>query len=37
MKGTKLVKIAGAGHLANIENPDAFNKALVEFCDPLPA
>ena len=37
VKGTKLVKIAGAGHLANIENPDAFNKALVEFCDPLPA
>jgi len=37
VKGAKLVKVPNAGHLANIENPAAFDKALVEFCDPLPA
>lgn len=35
--GAKLVKIAGAGHLANLENPEAFNRALVEFADSLAA
>jgi pimeloyl-ACP methyl ester carboxylesterase len=37
VKGAKLVKIPGAGHLANIENPDAFNAALTAFVDGLPA
>ncbi len=37
VKGAKLVKVPNAGHLSNIENPDAFNKAFVEFCDGLPA
>jgi pimeloyl-ACP methyl ester carboxylesterase len=31
VKGAKLVEIAGAGHLPNLETPDAFNQALVEF------
>ena len=37
VKRAKLVKVPNAGHLSNIENPEAFNKALVEFCDALPA
>jgi pimeloyl-ACP methyl ester carboxylesterase len=37
VKGAKLVKVPDAGHLANIENPDAFNAALLAFVDPLPA
>lgn len=37
VKGARLVKVPGAGHLANIENPDAFNAALTAFVDGLPA
>ena len=37
IKGAKLVKIAGAGHLPNIENPGAFTKVLEEFLAGLPA
>jgi pimeloyl-ACP methyl ester carboxylesterase len=37
VKGAKLVRIPGAGHLANLENPEAFNRAISEFVDPLPA
>jgi pimeloyl-ACP methyl ester carboxylesterase len=37
VKGAKLVKIPDAGHLPCIENPEAFNKALLAFVDPLPA
>jgi pimeloyl-ACP methyl ester carboxylesterase len=37
VKGAKLVKVPGAGHLANIENPEAFNAALTAFVDGLPA
>ncbi|HUL58139.1 MAG TPA: alpha/beta fold hydrolase [Anaeromyxobacteraceae bacterium] len=37
VKGAKLVKVPGAGHLANIENAEAFNAALVPFLDGLPA
>jgi pimeloyl-ACP methyl ester carboxylesterase len=37
VKGAKLVRIPGAGHLANLENPDAFNAALAEFLGGLPA
>jgi pimeloyl-ACP methyl ester carboxylesterase len=33
--GAKLVKIKGAGHLANLENVEAFNRALVEFVEGL--
>ena len=36
VKGAKLVKVPGAGHLPNIENPEAFNKALLEFIGRLP-
>jgi pimeloyl-ACP methyl ester carboxylesterase len=36
-KGAKLVRIPGAGHLSNVESPDAFNRALSEFMDGLPA
>ncbi len=35
--GAKLVKLPGAGHLANLESPEAFNRALVEFVDGLAA
>lgn len=31
IKGATLVKIPGAGHLAPMEAPDAFNKALLDF------
>jgi pimeloyl-ACP methyl ester carboxylesterase len=31
VKGARLVEIPGAGHLPNLETPDAFNQALVEF------
>ena len=31
--GSDLVEIRGAGHLANLEQPDAFNAALVRFLD----
>jgi 3-oxoadipate enol-lactonase len=33
--GARLVAIAGAGHISNIEAPDAFNTALAEFLDAL--
>lgn len=33
--GAKLVVIAGAGHVSNVEAPDAFNAALAEFLDSL--
>jgi pimeloyl-ACP methyl ester carboxylesterase len=32
----QLVTLSGAGHLANLENPDAFNSAVREFLDRLP-
>jgi 3-oxoadipate enol-lactonase len=35
IKGAKLVIIAGAGHLANLEQPDAFNAALNAFLTSL--
>jgi 3-oxoadipate enol-lactonase len=34
--GARLVEIQAAGHLSNIENPDAFNRALLDFLDSLP-
>jgi pimeloyl-ACP methyl ester carboxylesterase len=37
IKGAKLVRVPGAGHLANVENPDAFNAAIAEFFGRLPA
>ena len=37
VKGAKLVKVPRAGHLPNLENPDAFNAALTAFVDGLPA
>jgi pimeloyl-ACP methyl ester carboxylesterase len=36
LKGARLVKVAGAGHLPNLESPDAFNAALAEFFAGLP-
>jgi 3-oxoadipate enol-lactonase len=33
----RLVTIAEAGHLSNLENPAAFTKAVREFLDELPA
>jgi pimeloyl-ACP methyl ester carboxylesterase len=37
IKGAKLVKIPGAGHLPCIENPEPFNAALAEFFGGLQA
>jgi 3-oxoadipate enol-lactonase len=37
IKGAKLVKIPGAGHLPCIENPEPFTAALAEFFAGLPA
>jgi 3-oxoadipate enol-lactonase len=37
IKGAKLVKIPGAGHLPCIESPEAFTKALSDFFAALPA
>jgi 3-oxoadipate enol-lactonase len=37
VKGAKLVRIPEAGHLSNLDNPEAFNRALTEFVDGLPA
>ena len=36
IKGAKLAKIPGAGHLPNIENPGAFDLALHDFVTGLP-
>ena len=33
IRGSKMVAIPGAGHLANLEQPEAFNLALVEFLE----
>jgi len=37
VKGAKLVRVPGAGHLPCIENPEPFTKALAEFFGALPA
>lgn len=34
--GARLEVIPGAGHAANLDNPEAFNRALLEFLDSLP-
>ncbi len=33
IRGAKLVVLPGAGHLSNLETPDAFNAALLDFLD----
>jgi pimeloyl-ACP methyl ester carboxylesterase len=37
VKGARLMRIPGAGHLSNIEAPGAFNAALTSFVASLPA
>jgi pimeloyl-ACP methyl ester carboxylesterase len=37
IKGAKLVRLPAAGHLSNLESPDAFNAAVAEFFGGLPA
>jgi 3-oxoadipate enol-lactonase len=37
VKGGRMVRIPGAGHLPNLENPSAFNSALGSFFATLPA
>ena len=34
--GARLETIVGAGHSSNVDQPDAFNRALVDFLDSLP-
>lgn len=36
VKGARLVRIAGAGHLPNVEQPAAFNEAILDFLGALP-
>ena len=36
VKGSKLARIPQAGHLPNLENPDAYNRAVSEFLAALP-
>jgi pimeloyl-ACP methyl ester carboxylesterase len=36
IKGAKLARIPGAGHLPNIENPAAYDLALLDFVTGLP-
>jgi pimeloyl-ACP methyl ester carboxylesterase len=31
ISGSELVRIPGAGHMANLEQPAAFNEALITF------
>ena len=31
MQGSRYVELAGAGHIANLDRPEAFNRALAEF------
>jgi 3-oxoadipate enol-lactonase len=35
--GARFVKIPNSGHLSNLENPDAFNSALLGFLDAKPS
>jgi 3-oxoadipate enol-lactonase len=37
IEGSRLVVVEGAGHLSNVERPEEFNRALVEFLRGLPA
>ena len=37
IEGSRLVVVEGAGHLSNVERPEEFNRALVEFLHALPA
>ena len=37
VEGSRLVVVEGAGHLSNVERPEEFNRALVEFLRALPA
>jgi 3-oxoadipate enol-lactonase len=37
IEGSRLVVVEGAGHLSNVERPEQFNRALVEFLRGLPA
>lgn len=37
IRGSRIVRVPGAGHLSNLENPGAFNAALMGFCAALPA
>jgi 3-oxoadipate enol-lactonase len=37
IKGSRLVKIEGAGHVSNVERPGEFSRALAEFLGGLPS
>jgi 3-oxoadipate enol-lactonase len=37
VKGARIVRVPGAGHLPNLENPGAYDAALMAFCAALPA
>ena len=33
IRGARLVRIPGAGHLSNLERPQEFNRAVLEFLE----
>jgi pimeloyl-ACP methyl ester carboxylesterase len=35
--GARLEIIRGAGHMSNVDQPEAFNRAVLDFLDSLPA
>lgn len=37
VRGSKLVILPRSGHISNLETPDAFNAAVIEFAEALPA
>lgn len=37
LKGSRLLWLRGAGHMPNLERPDAFNAALMEFLGQIPS
>lgn len=37
VRGSELIHIPGAGHLSNLENPDAFNHAVLAFLKRVPS
>jgi 3-oxoadipate enol-lactonase len=37
IEGSRLVVIVGAGHVSNVERPEEFDRALVEFLEGLPS
>ena len=37
LPGSRYVQLAGAGHISNLDQPEAFDRVLLEFLDSLPS